>query len=532
MTNSNYHFYGYKYVAMIIFAVLLLIAQIGAGDDGGSLIMEGKKLIIGVPKKCGSTDFFVDLKLDSTNKSKVEKAQGYSIDVFNAAVAFVQNMSVEYVAFANEDGSCVDDYDALLDQISKRKYDAVVGDVTIVANRSDYVDFTLPYTRSDVKMLVKVRHDPRLQMWIFVRPFNWDLWLSIAFVSVFVGGIILFMERKVKHDSSGPENSSCKKQLSGYHTILWFPLLQAVLPERESLAKNCSRFVLVLWLILVFVLMQSYTACLSSILTVHQLQPYYPSEYDVINDPNVKIGYQGGSFIKGLLLESLNVDKSRVKNYSTIEQYKDALDKGSHKGGVDTIFDEVPYIKIFLKKYDSKYAMIGTRHRTDGFGFAFPKGSTLTSHFSRAVLHVRESIKMDEIEEKYFGSSNNDDEGQDLSNSSLEDASSSRLSTYSFAGLFILIGVLSLLALAVSESYIWRKPVMLAKTYSLQVLSRSFTRTCPLEEGSTTRRNVVEGGFTARENIQNIGLKDGADNHGEISRTSSSMCVDIETLPV
>ncbi|KAK4257638.1 hypothetical protein QN277_007201 [Acacia crassicarpa] len=123
MANSNYHFYGYnKYVAMIIFAVLLLIAQIGAGDDGGSLIMEGnKKLIVGVPKKCGSTDSFVDLKLDSTNKSKVEQARGYSIDVFNATVAFLQNISVQYVAFANEDGSCVEDYDALLDQISKRK---------------------------------------------------------------------------------------------------------------------------------------------------------------------------------------------------------------------------------------------------------------------------------------------------------------------------------------------------------------------------------------------------------------------------
>ncbi|KAK4257632.1 hypothetical protein QN277_007195 [Acacia crassicarpa] len=163
MANSNYHFYGYKYVAMIIFSVLLLITQIGAGDDGGSLIMEGNnKLIVGLPKKCGSTDFFLDLKLDSTNKSKVEKAQGYSIDVFNATVAFLQNISVESVAFANEDGSCVDDYDALLDQIAKRKYDAVVGDLTTVVNRSYYVDFTLPYTRSDVKMLVKVRHDLRL----------------------------------------------------------------------------------------------------------------------------------------------------------------------------------------------------------------------------------------------------------------------------------------------------------------------------------------------------------------------------------
>ncbi|KAK4257646.1 hypothetical protein QN277_007209 [Acacia crassicarpa] len=138
-----------------------------------------------------------------------------------------------------------------------------------------------------------------------------------------------------------------------------------IFPEKELLAKNCSRFVLVLWLVLAFVLMQSYTECLSSILTVHKLQSHYPSEYDVLNDPNIKIEYQGGSFIKGLL-EKLKVDKSRVKNYSAIEDYKDALGKGSRKGGVDVIFDEVPHLKVFLKKYGSNYALIGTRHRTDG----------------------------------------------------------------------------------------------------------------------------------------------------------------------
>ncbi|KAI9117659.1 hypothetical protein K1719_011825 [Acacia pycnantha] len=119
--------------------VLLLTAQI----EAGSLVMEGKKkLMVGVPKKCGTTDFFVDLKLDSKNKSQVEKAQGYSIDIFNATIAYLQNVSVEYVACANEDGSCVENYDAILDHLSETKYDVVVGDVTILAKRSNYVDFT------------------------------------------------------------------------------------------------------------------------------------------------------------------------------------------------------------------------------------------------------------------------------------------------------------------------------------------------------------------------------------------------------
>ncbi|XP_028773673.1 glutamate receptor 2.5-like [Neltuma alba] len=205
-----------------------------------------------------------------------------------------------------------------------------------------------------------------------------------------------------------------------------------------------------------------------------------------------------------------------------MEQYKEFLDKGSRKGGVDAIFYEVPYIKVFLKEYGSNYAMIETRHRTDGFGFAFPKGSTLTSHFSRAILNVRESPEMDEIEHKYFGSSNND-EGQSPSNSSLDDASSSSLTTYSFAGLFMLIGVFSLSALIVSESRIWQKPIIAAKMYIQRFLSRRFTRTNPLEEGSTTRRNNVD----REENIS----EDRADDQGKLS-IASLTCGDTQTLPV
>ncbi|XP_054820443.1 glutamate receptor 2.5-like isoform X2 [Prosopis cineraria] len=222
-----------------------------------------------------------------------------------------------------------------------------------------------------------------------------------------------------------------------------------------------------MWLILTFILMQSYTACLSSIMVVHQLQPSYPNR--------------------------LKYDRLRVKNYPDMEEYKEALDKGSNKGGVDAIFDHVSHIKIFLNQYGSKYVMVETGLRTDGFAFAFPKGSNLTSYFSRAILNVRESEEMDKIEEKYFGSSD-DNEDQGLSNSSSNEVSSS-LTTYSFAGLFIVIVILSLLALLVSESHLWQKPVMLAKTYSRQFLCRSFSRTS-LVEGSTTKENVDEKGFT------------------------------------
>lgn len=119
--------------------------------------------------------------------------------------------------------------------MNNEQYDAVVGDLAIVANRSNYVDFALPYKSADMRMLVKVRHDPRLNMWIFIQPFTWDLWLSIVIFNILIGGIIIFLERTVEEDLSTLEMSTSTKQLSKF-SILWLPVMQAVLPESEHLS--------------------------------------------------------------------------------------------------------------------------------------------------------------------------------------------------------------------------------------------------------------------------------------------------------
>lgn len=113
--------------------------------------------------------------------------------------------------------------------------------------------------------------------------------------------------------------------------------------------------------------MQSYTASLSSILTVDQLKPSYPSVNDLKRNGD-NIGYQSGSFIFDMLV-NLHFDKSKLKNISNIEDYRKALDDGTTKGGVTVIFDEISFIKIFLKKYGSKYMMVGPQYRVDGLGF-------------------------------------------------------------------------------------------------------------------------------------------------------------------
>ncbi|KAJ0809587.1 hypothetical protein HanPI659440_Chr01g0017061 [Helianthus annuus] len=66
-----------------------------------------------------------------------------------------------------------------------------MGDSTILANRSQYVDFTATYTDLGIGTLAKQNNN---DMWIFLKPLDWKLWISIAGFATITGIIISAIE--------------------------------------------------------------------------------------------------------------------------------------------------------------------------------------------------------------------------------------------------------------------------------------------------------------------------------------------------
>ena len=158
-----------------------------------------------------------------------------------------------------------------------QKYDAVVGDITILANRSLYVDFTLPYTESGVRMLVPVQDRRQKTAWTFLKPLTADLWLGIGAFFVFTGFVVWCIEHRTNQEFRGPPASQIG-------SIFYFSFSTLVFAHREKIVNNLSRIVLVVWLFVVLIVQQSYTASLSSILTVEQLQPTVTNLDEVIRN--------------------------------------------------------------------------------------------------------------------------------------------------------------------------------------------------------------------------------------------------------
>ncbi|XP_012853996.1 PREDICTED: glutamate receptor 2.8-like [Erythranthe guttata] len=198
-------------------------------------------------------------------------------------------------------------------------------------------------------------------------------------------------------------------------------------------------------------------------LTVQKLQPAV-TDVNVLIQNKEYVGYMEGSFLFGFL-KRLNFDESRLRPFNSAEEMDKLLSKGSRNGGIAAAFQEIPYIKLFLGKYCSKYVMVGPTYKADGFGFVcdptllsiiflfivlkshffslqvFPTGSPLVLDVSRAILNVTEGQKMVEIERKWFGDSTKCSD----SNTQL---SSKSIGLESFAVLFSVVGIVGVIAFA------------------------------------------------------------------------------------
>ncbi|XP_062098669.1 glutamate receptor 2.7-like [Humulus lupulus] len=390
----------------------------------------GKKLRIGVPLKFANSSF-VNVRRDfSTNRPRVS---GFCIDVFNAVMdAMPDAVRFEFVPFVKpKKWESAGSYDDMIYQVYLGKFDAVVADVTIIVNRSNHVDFTLPYTDSGVTMIVPIRGIKMKNAWVFLKPLTGGLWATTGCFFVFVGFVVWVLEHRINKEFRGPPSHQIG-------TSFWFSFSTMAFAHREQVVSNLGRFVVIIWCFVVLILTQSYTASLTSLLTVEQLLPTLTDVNELIKSGQ-KIGFPELSFVLGMLNESIHFKEHQIIKYKSLQHLGELLANGD----IVAAFDEIPYMKVFIAKHCSNYTMVGPIYKTDGFGFVFPVGSPLVGDVSRAILNVTEGDKMKKIENAWF-----------ISDTICPDSSSvvseaSTLGLNSFWGLFLISAIASMLALAI-----------------------------------------------------------------------------------
>ncbi|KAJ0791091.1 putative solute-binding protein family 3/ domain of MltF [Helianthus annuus] len=203
--------------------------------------------------------------------------------------------------------------------------------------------------------------------------------------------------------------------------------------HRETPVTSLGRLVLSIWLFVVLIVKSSFTASLTSILTIQQLSSPIRG-IDSLISTNDRIGFQAGSFAENYMIEELNIPRSRLVGLDSPEEYAEKLKAGI----VAAIVDERTYIDLFLAD-NCGFQVVGDELTKSSWGFAFPRDSHLAVDFSTAILTLSDNGELQKIHDYWLKKKTCNPQNSETDQIQLE----------SFLGLFLFVGVVCVLVLLI-----------------------------------------------------------------------------------
>ncbi|CAI5536331.1 unnamed protein product [Closterium sp. Naga37s-1] len=215
---------------------------------------------------------------------------GYCVEVFRLAVTRLPyELDYEFVLYGDKDLS----YTQLVLAVANKTYDAAVGDITVLDSRSKVVFFTYPIQQSRLGVMGYSR--PYSNPWMVFSPFTASMWAVTAAICITTGLFAMMLDRHMTPDFQGMLQKRIVTAVwYGCHTVYSIPVIR--------IHTTLARAVVVTWLLLSFIIVDTYVASLTSILTMQRLLPQILDIYSALTS-NSPIGYQQGSFVHSYLLQ-------------------------------------------------------------------------------------------------------------------------------------------------------------------------------------------------------------------------------------
>ncbi|GFY91917.1 hypothetical protein Acr_08g0003130 [Actinidia rufa] len=177
------------------------------------------------------------------------------------------------------------------------------------------------FAESRLTMLVTARPEGE-KAWMFLKPFTKELWAATGGILAYTIFIVWLLERKANPEFQG---RSWRHQLG---TSFWFTYSSLFFAQRETIHSKYARAVLLVWFFVALALNSSYTANLSSILTVSKLEPNV-TDVGWLKRHNAKIGCDGDSFVWKYLIDVLKFNEANMVNITIEDDYPGNLSSGN-----------------------------------------------------------------------------------------------------------------------------------------------------------------------------------------------------------
>ncbi|MGG2398108.1 transporter substrate-binding domain-containing protein [Pseudomonas sp. SH1-B] len=306
---------------------------------------------------------------------------GISVDLWNA-IAEKNGYAFHYEPMP---------FNSLLDSLEQSKVDVVVGALTMTPEREARFDFTHPFYFTGLAIAVPATASAG--WWTtFTRLFSWrfiSVVLGLAAVLMLVGAVIWLFERQ-RNREQFPEDP-----VRGLGDGFWWAAvtMTTVGYGDKSPVTLGGRLVAVVWMFAALIMVSTFTAAMTTALTVSNLQ-------GAIQGPGDLQGAHVASVQRTASSRWLQEQRIRQSDYPNLTQALQSVQQGE----ADAIVYDKPILQYRNRELvGARLQVLPGTFENQSYGFLVRSGSALREPISRAILGIMDDPQWARTVSGYLG---------------------------------------------------------------------------------------------------------------------------------
>ncbi|XP_060678926.1 glutamate receptor ionotropic, NMDA 2D-like, partial [Hemiscyllium ocellatum] len=402
--------------------------------------------------------------------------KGFCIDILKKLASTIGFSYDLYLVTNGKHGKKVQGvWNGLIGEVVYKRADIAIGSLTINEERSEIVDFSVPFVETGISVMV-ARSNGTVSPSAFLEPYSPAVWLMMFVMCLTVVGVTVFIFEFFSPVGYNRSLSNAKRPGGSKFTIgksvwlLWALIFNNSVPV-ENPKGTTSKIMVLVWAFFAVIFLASYTANLAAFM----IQEEYVDTVSGLSDKKFQKPQEQYPPLRFGTVPNGSTERNIRSNYPEMHSYMSKYNQKSVEdalnnlktGRLDAFIYDAAVVNYMARKDDGcKLVTIGSGKvfATTGYGIALQKGSPWKRPIDLALLRFLGDGDTEMLERLWLSG---------ICHSEKVEVMSSKLDIDNMAGVFYMLLVamgLSLLVFASEHIIYWKFRRSLRHSRQLDIL--------------------------------------------------------------
>ncbi|CUT99598.1 glutamate NMDA receptor subunit [Echinococcus multilocularis] len=290
-------------------------------------------------------------------------------------------------------------WNGLVRELMEHKADMAITSLKITPNRSEQIDFSVPFLETGIAITVALR-EGAISPTAFLEPYDYQCWCIILLFSVHASGAAIYL-----YEWLSPVGQDRGRLVTPEHRftmcrslwLIWSMLFGAAV-NADNPRGMASRFMANIWALFALVFLASYTANLAAFMI--SKDDFYDLEgihdWRLQQPWNHKPPFRFATVPSGATEENIKINFPEMAAYMRAFNRTTVIDglKSLKSEEIDAFIYDATILGYWTSRDDGcKLKKVGNLYAMTGYGIGFPKGSRWLPKINSRILHYQKNGK-------------------------------------------------------------------------------------------------------------------------------------------